>query len=45
MRKHQLCMTKGGTYPGEGHLGKFVYLFFSLIVERLFSETTSLFSF
>lgn len=28
MSKHQLCMTKGGTHPGEGHLGENLCSFF-----------------
>lgn len=28
MSKHQLCMTKGGTHPGEGHWGKICGFFF-----------------
>lgn len=47
MREHQLCVSEGGTHPGEGHfrVNLRTRFFFFQTAERLFSETAGLFSF
>lgn len=34
MSKHQLCMSKGGTHPGEGRFGVHLCIFFFFFLKN-----------